>query len=121
MPPQGQQYQNQQAPTGQPVGPAMTPQPGQGLPSMPPSPQPLPQPVTGGPGAAAATPKSNPNSTQNALLISEIRDGMVIVNDGSMRTVVACQSINFDLMSDREREAVEFSYQQFLNSLYFPI
>jgi hypothetical protein len=32
-----------------------------------------------------------------------------------------CQSINFDLMSPQEREAVEFSYQGFLNSLYFPV
>ena len=31
------------------------------------------------------------------------------------------KSINFDLMSPQEREAVEFSYQGFLNSLYFPI
>ena len=65
--------------------------------------------------------KSNPNSTQNSLLIAEIRDGIVIMQDGSFRAVVACQSINFDLMSPQEREAVEFSYQGFLNSLYFPI
>jgi hypothetical protein len=32
-----------------------------------------------------------------------------------------CHSINFDLMSPQEREAVEFSYQGFLNSLYFPV
>src|SRR5690606_12647636 len=32
---------------------------------------------------------------------------------------VACKSINFDLMSSREREGVEFSYQNFLNALYF--
>lgn len=31
------------------------------------------------------------------------------------------KSINFDLMSNEEREAVEYSYQGFLNSLYFPI
>lgn len=43
------------------------------------------------------------------------------MNDGSFRSVVACQSINFDLMSDREREGVEYSYQSFLNSLYFPV
>jgi len=65
--------------------------------------------------------QSNPNSTQNTLQISEIRDGIVIMNDGSFRAVVMCQSINFDLMSPQEREAVEFSYQGFLNSLYFPI
>src|SRR5450759_2334908 len=63
----------------------------------------------------------NPNSTQNTLLISEIRDGLVIMNDGSFRAVVSCESINFDLMSSREREGVEFSYQSFLNSLYFPV
>ena len=42
------------------------------------------------------------------------------MNDGSFRAVVACKSINFDLMSSREREGVEYSYQNFLNALYFP-
>lgn len=64
---------------------------------------------------------SNPNSTQNTLLISEVRDGVVIMNDGTFRAVVMCRSINFDLMSPQERESVEFAYQGFLNSLYFPI
>jgi hypothetical protein len=68
-----------------------------------------------------AQPKSNPNSTQNTLQIAEIRDGIVIMNDGSFRSVVMAKSINFDLMSPQEREAVEYSYQGFLNSLYFPI
>jgi len=63
----------------------------------------------------------NPNTTQNTLLVSELRDQMVIMNDGSFRAVVSCRSINFDLMSEREREGVEYSYQSFLNSLYFPI
>ena len=66
-------------------------------------------------------PKSNPNSTQNTLHIAEIRDGVVIMNDGSFRTVVMTKSINFDLMSPEEREGVELGYQGFLNSLYFPI
>ncbi len=65
--------------------------------------------------------KSNPNSTQNTLLINEIRDGVVIMSDGSYRSVVMLKSINFDLMSPQEREAVEYSYQGFLNSLYFPV
>lgn len=61
----------------------------------------------------------DPLSTQSTLLISELRDGLVIMKDGSFRAVVACQSINFDLMSEQEREAVEYSYQNFLNSLHF--
>ncbi len=60
-----------------------------------------------------------PTSTQASLLISELRDGLVIMKDGSFRAVVACQSINFDLMSATEREGVEYSYQNFLNSLNF--
>ena len=37
------------------------------------------------------------------------------------RSVVMLKSINYDLMSPGEREAVEGGYQGFLNSLYFPI
>ncbi|HEV7454150.1 MAG TPA: hypothetical protein VGO07_02720 [Candidatus Saccharimonadales bacterium] len=72
-------------------------------------------------GKAAVQAHSNPNSTQNTLLIAEIRDGIVIMNDGSFRSVVMVKSVNFDLMSPQEQEAVEYSYQGFLNSLYFPI
>ena len=69
-----------------------------------------------------AKPQSkNPNSTQNTLMLSEIRDNMVIMADGSFRAVVACKSINFDLMSNNEREGVEYAYQNFLNSLTHPI
>jgi hypothetical protein len=71
--------------------------------------------------AQSSAAKSNPNSTQNTLNISEIRDGVVIMGDGTFRAVIMCKSINFDLMSPQEREAIEFSYQGFLNSLYFPI
>jgi len=63
----------------------------------------------------------NPNSSQNSLLLSEVRDNMVIMADGSFRAVIACKSINFDLMSDREREVIEYSYQNFLNALNHPI
>lgn len=107
-------------------------------PSIPPAPSTLPTssppPIPTTPGQIPPTntpptptaPKdkgsaTNPNSTQNALLISEVRDGIVIMNDGTFRAVIMCKSINFDLMSPEEREAVEFSYQGFLNSLYFPI
>src|SRR3954454_4038577 len=77
------------------------------------------QPTGGTPQAVQA--KSNTNSTQNTLQISEIRDGIVIMNDGTFRAVVMCKAINFDLMSPQEREAVEYSYQGFLNALYFPV
>ena len=76
-----------------------------------------------------ATPLSQPahpaassiKSTQGSLLISEIKDGIVIMHDGSLRAVVLTSAINFDLMSQQEQEAVEFAYQGFLNSLHFSI
>ncbi len=103
--------------------------PAQGIPAMQiPGQQPMPQqpvqmaaPMGSQPAVPQKpTPKNN-NSTQSTLQLSEVRDGMVIMVDGSFRAVVACKSINFDLMSDREREGVEYSYQNFLNSLHFPI
>ncbi len=81
----------------------------------------------GNPGAPSSTDpkkgKEQPKatSTQNSLIFSELRDSMVVMNDGSFRAIVACKSINFDLMSSRERDGVELSYQDFLNALYFPI
>lgn len=78
-----------------------------------------PQPTTA--AGQKQAPKQNPNSTQNTLQIAEIRDGIVIMNDGSFRAIVMAKSINFDLMSPAERDGVEYSYQSFLNSLYFPI
>lgn len=80
-------------------------------------------PNDGAPAVQSHTPgpESNQNSTQNTLQISEIRDGVVIMNDGSFRAVAMLKSINFDLMSPEEREAVESEYQHFLNSLYFDV
>ena len=69
----------------------------------------------------AKSSKDAGKSTQNSLLISEIKDGIVIMRDGSMRGVILGSAINFDLMSPQEQNSVEFSYQGFLNSLHFPI
>lgn len=91
--------------------------------SQPAQPQPMANLGNAAMAAQAAAPVSprveNPTSTQSTLLISEIRDNVVIMKDGSFRAVVACKSINFDLMSETEREGVEYSYQNFLNSLKF--
>ena len=88
------------------------------IPGQPPGPAP---PTADQREARTPAPPANPNTTQNSLHFSELRDNMVIMNDGSFRAVIACKSINFDLMSSKEREGIEYSYQNFLNSLYFPV
>lgn len=60
-------------------------------------------------------------STQESLRISEIRDGVVILRDGSLRSVILGSAINFDLMSQQEQTGIELAFQGFLNSLHFPI
>ena len=112
----------------QPVDGILPPQNSPAAPRQPQKPtgqqQPGTQPaVSAAPSgkSSAPTKKGNPNSTQNNLQIAEIRDGIVIINDGSFRSVVMVKSINFDLMSPAEREGVELGFQNFLNSLYFPI
>lgn len=69
---------------------------------------------------ASANPQTG-KSTQDTLLIAEIKDGIVIMKDGSLRGVILGSAINFDLMSGPEQEAVESSFQGFLNSLHFSI
>lgn len=111
---------------GAPPPPYQAPQATGAYPGRPYDPSPnfqantLPQPGVI-PQQKAPKPKTNANSTQNSLQIAEVRDGIVIMNDGSFRAVVMVKSINFDLMSPQEREAVEFSFQGFLNALYFPV
>lgn len=70
---------------------------------------------------AQLQPNNPTKSTQNSLLITEIKDGIVVLRDGSLRAVVAASAINFDLMNQQEQDGVEFAYQGFLNSLHFPI
>lgn len=115
---------NNQAPTfGAPADPATQAGPF-GMPPAQPLQQPAVAPAAPQPAATATPPAKQaprPASTQNTLLFSEIREDMLIMSDGSFRAVVACKSINFDLMSDREREGIEFSYQNFLNALLFPV
>ncbi len=65
--------------------------------------------------------KTNKYSSQNLLQFAEIRDGLVIMNDGSFRAVIRAHSVNYDLMSLQEQENVEFAFQGFLNSLYFTV
>lgn len=99
-----------------------TAQPAYAPPAAPPILSPQPGVVTTGQAPIPQQqPKGNPNSTQNTLQIAEIRDGIVIMNDGSFRAVVMVKSINFDLMSPEEQESVEYAYQGFLNSLYFDV
>lgn len=61
------------------------------------------------------------HSAQQYLDVAEIRDGVVILRDGSFRAVLMASSLNFALKSEEEQNAIVYGYQEALNSLGFPM
>lgn len=57
--------------------------------------------------------------TQRYLNVLEVRDDVVVLQDGTLRGILLVSSINFDLKSEDEQIAVIQSYTQFLNGLDF--
>jgi hypothetical protein len=60
-------------------------------------------------------------AAQEFVPIKEIRDGIVVLRDGSLRGLLMASSLNFALKSPDEQEAIIMQFQNFLNSLDFPI
>lgn len=60
-------------------------------------------------------------STQEHLDIEDILDDLVILKNGTVVLVLETTSVNFDLLSETEQDAMIASYGQFLNSLSFSV
>jgi type IV secretory pathway VirB4 component len=63
----------------------------------------------------------SPKTSQEFVPIQEIRDGIVILKDGSMRSIILASSLNFALKSADEQQAIISQFQNLLNSLDFSI
>jgi len=61
------------------------------------------------------------NATQDFVPVSEIRSGILILNDGNMRAVLSSSSINLSLQNEDMQAATFSGFQTFLNSLDFNI
>lgn len=61
------------------------------------------------------------SSTQQFVPIKEVRDGVIILKDGSMRSILLASSLNFALKSADEQQSIIFQFQNFLNSLNFSV
>lgn len=59
--------------------------------------------------------------TQQFVPIKEVRDGVIILKDGSMRAILLASSLNFALKSADEQQSIIFQFQNFLNSLNFSV
>lgn len=67
------------------------------------------------------TKKTSVSPTQKYLDVAEIKEDVLVLKSGTLRAVLAVSAINFDLKSTEEQEAIISQYQNFLNSVDFPI
>lgn len=58
-------------------------------------------------------------TTQSFLEVEEIKEGVLILKDKTLRGILMISSLNFALKSAEEQEAIIYQFQDFLNSLDF--
>jgi hypothetical protein len=63
--------------------------------------------------------KANP--TQDFVPIEEVRDGIIVLKGGGLRSLLLASSINLSLKSGEEQVATITQFQNFLNSLDFSV
>ncbi len=61
------------------------------------------------------------NPTQSFIPIADITDNIVLMKNGSAALIMESTSLNFGLLSGRERQAVIAAYAGLINSLNFPV
>lgn len=59
--------------------------------------------------------------TQQFVEIEDIKNGVVILKNGSLRSVLMVSGINFELKSEEEQNVITYAYQNFLNTLDFSV
>ncbi|MES2203115.1 MAG: hypothetical protein V4474_02235 [Patescibacteria group bacterium] len=65
--------------------------------------------------------KVNAQATQEFVPLKEVRDGIIVLKDGSLRALLMASSINLALKSQDEQAAIIAQFQNFLNSLEFTV
>ncbi|HEV8666605.1 MAG TPA: hypothetical protein VN665_02030 [Candidatus Paceibacterota bacterium] len=65
--------------------------------------------------------KVKAEATQAFVPLKEVRDGIVILKDGSLRALLMASSINLALKAADEQQAIIGQFQNFLNSLEFTV
>jgi type IV secretory pathway VirB4 component len=61
------------------------------------------------------------SATQEFVPIERVRDGIIVLKTGELRSILITNSLNLGLKSEDEQQAVLTQFQAFLNSLDFPI
>lgn len=65
--------------------------------------------------------KNNIDTAQDFLPFEDIKDSVIHLGMHQYRAIIKCNSINYNLKTEKEQDIIELSYQRFLNSLSHPI
>ena len=68
-----------------------------------------------------SSPMKTNGSARSQIGIKEVRDNILVLPDGRYRTVLQTSSLNFELQSEEEQDALVDTFQSFLNSLTSPV
>jgi hypothetical protein len=60
-------------------------------------------------------------TTQEFVPIKEVRDGVIVLKDGELRSIILASSTNLSLKSNDEQRATIMQFQSFLNTLDFSV
>lgn len=63
----------------------------------------------------------NIKTMQEFLPFEDIRDNTIILSNHKYRAIIECSATNYNLKTPAERALIEASFQQFLNTITFPI
>lgn len=65
--------------------------------------------------------KKNTGSSQDFVPIKEMKDGLVVLDDGTLVSISLVTSVNISLKSAEEQASTIASFQAFINILEFPV
>jgi hypothetical protein len=65
--------------------------------------------------------ESTLGSTFDLIPIKEIKNNLLILDDGGLRRVLLVSGINFELKSEQDQNVLIYAFQDFLNSLKYPL
>ncbi|MEK7583117.1 MAG: hypothetical protein AAB483_01785 [Patescibacteria group bacterium] len=61
------------------------------------------------------------SNTKQFVDIADVRGSLVLLKDGSLRSIISVESVNFDLKSPDEQTAILQGFQSLVNALDFPL
>ncbi len=59
--------------------------------------------------------------TYSLIKIKDIKNGVIVLDNGGLRTILSVSGINFPLLSEQEQEIIMGQFKNFLDGLDFPV